>query len=113
MSLDIYLKRREPVVVFEENITHNLGLMAKEVKVSNGWTLYQMMWHPDEIGVTKAEQLIEPLREAHTIMIRDQARLEQFNPANGWGNYENLHDTVQQYLNACIRHPDAVVEVSR
>jgi hypothetical protein len=107
---------REPVVVqlegetnevFDWNITHNLGKMADEAG------LYDCMWRPDEHGITKASQLIEPLRAGLATLKADPARFEQFNPANGWGDYDGLVRTVEAYLKACEEYPDAEVSVSR
>lgn len=39
MSLDVDLMVTQPVSVFDANITHNLGKMASEVKLSNGMRL--------------------------------------------------------------------------
>jgi len=55
MSLDVYLTVTKPTLVFEGNITHNLGAMAREAGI------YEALWRPEEINVTTAEQLIEPL----------------------------------------------------
>jgi hypothetical protein len=49
MSLDVDLMVTQPVSVFSQNITHNLGAMAREVVLSNDLTLYQVLWRPDEV----------------------------------------------------------------
>src|SRR5260221_6791232 len=41
--------------VYWANITHNLGLMARECG------LYEPLWRPVENGITHARQLVEPL----------------------------------------------------
>ena len=41
---------------FDANITHNLADMARAAGI------YTCLWMPEEIGVTTAAQLIEPLR---------------------------------------------------
>ena len=41
--------------VYSANITHNLTKMADEAGI------YECLWRPEEIGITKAGQLIEPL----------------------------------------------------
>src|SRR6185437_6923036 len=54
----------EPVIAdvernerYSANITHNLGKMADVAEV------YKPLWRPDEVGITHARQLIEPLTE--------------------------------------------------
>jgi hypothetical protein len=93
--------------VYSENITHNLGAMAKEAGI------YGCLWRPDEMKITKAKELIEPLREGLHNLKSEPERYKKFNPENGWGSYDVLVSFVENYLNACYEHPDADVEVSR
>jgi hypothetical protein len=81
--------------------------MAKEAGV------YQHLWRPEEIGITKAAQLVEPLRAAVALLKSDPARFEQHNAPNGWGMYKHFVPFVENYLAACERNPDAEVSVSR
>lgn len=94
-------------VVFTSNITHNLDSMAGEAG------LYEYLWRPDTMGITRASQLVAPLRKGLREMESDPARYKLFNPPNGWGDYEGLVSFVRAYLDACERYPDAMVEVSR
>ena len=57
MSLDVYISAVRPVRVYEGNITHNLNKMAMEVKLSNGRTLYEVLWRPEEHNYTKASDV--------------------------------------------------------
>lgn len=107
MSLDVYLKKTMPTEVYSANITHNLGTMAKEAGI------YMHLWRPEEIGITKAAQLIEPLRAGVAAMIAEPARFERHNAPNGWGMYKHFVPFVEQYLAACEENPDADVEVCR
>jgi len=108
MSLDVCLKHQpEEEYFFTLNITHNLVRMAKEAGV------YQHLWRPEEIGITKAGELVEPLSVALRVMVADPGRFMQFNPKNGWGDYDGLLDFIKQYLVECICYPDAIIEISR
>jgi hypothetical protein len=107
MSLDVYLTIRKPVAVHNGNITHNLGAMAKESGI------YQHLWRPEEIGITTAAQLIEPLRLGLGLLMSDPDRFRKHDATNGWGRYEHLVCFVGDYLAACEAHPDASVTVSR
>ncbi len=106
---------REPVLdmtmnsyeVYWANVTHNLAPMA----VQSG--LYKPLWRPDEIGINKAKQLISPLREGLTILQRNPAKFKEFNPDNGWGDYEGLVNFVTNYLQACEEFPEADVSIWR
>lgn len=93
--------------VFEYNITHNLTKMADEAGI------YEHLWRPEEIGITTAIQLIDPLREGLHRLKSDPKKYEEFAPENKWGSYEGLVKFVEAYLDACYRYPDATIEVSR
>ena len=94
-------------VVYDANITHNLAQMAGAVGV------YEHLWRPDEHGIDTAKQLIEPLRDALAELQSHPDKYMQYNPKNGWGSYDALVTFIRDYLQACIRFPDATVSVSR
>ena len=93
--------------VYDANITHNLNAMAAEAKI------YKCLWRPDENGIEKAEQLIEPLQAGLTLLVNEPERFQAFNSSNGWGSYDGLVLFVGEYLDACQKYPSAVVSVSR
>ena len=106
MSLDVYLREVRLTTIYDANITHNLNKMAEEAGI------YKHLWRPEEIGVTKAQQLIAPLRAGLELLKADPARFEKHNASNGWGMYEHFVPFVENYLAACEENPDATVEVS-
>jgi hypothetical protein len=107
MSLDVWLSDENGDVLFSYNITHNLNTMAGEAK------LYRPVWRPDENGITKACQLIEPLKKGIAMMEANPMRFWKLNPPNGWGTYEDLKLFFQRYLAACEQWPDAEISVYR
>lgn len=104
---------REPVTastddggeVYTANITHNLNRMAREAGI------YEVLWRPEEIGITHAAQLIAPLTDGLALLRSDPERFERFNPVNAWGSYEGLVRFVVEYLEACTSYPTAEVSV--
>lgn len=106
---------REPVTVqttsgeeaFSANITHNLTGMAAEAGI------YEHLWRPDEIGITKARELIQPLTDGLALMRSEPERFKALNPPNGWGSYDGFVPWIARYLEACQTYPDADVSVSR
>lgn len=94
-------------LVFRANITHNLINMAEEAGI------YECLWRPEEVNITKADQLIAPLSHGLRIMKRDPKRFEKLNPPNGWGSYEAFVPWIERYLIACITYPEAEVSVWR
>jgi len=113
MSLDVDLMVTKPCSVYSANITHNLGKMADAVVLSNGKTLYQVLWRPEEHGWKTAEDIVEMLDEGWNILLADPEKFRMFTPENHWGSYEGLCEFVYQYRNACWDAPDAELSVSR
>ena len=119
ITIDEWYERfpdRDPIVIdyteygseiYWSNITHNLGNMANEAGI------YKHLWRPDEIGIEKAKQLIEPLTNGLALLQSEPERFKEFNPSNGWGDYYGLVQFVANYLGACRKFPEAIVRVSR
>ena len=120
MSLDVYLTRKkwisydagktlteEDEIVYDANITHNLGKMAGEAGI------YEALWRPEEIGKTKASEIVELLEKGLADLKARPEHFETFNSPNGWGMYEHFVPFVEKYLEACKEYPDAVIKVSR
>ena len=107
MSLDVSLTVTKPTEVFQWNITHNLGAMAREAGI------YEALWRPEEFGFVRAHQLIEPLTKGLEVLKNHPEDLRKFNPENGWGTYGGLVEFVEKYLEACIENPDAEVRACR
>lgn len=93
--------------LYQRNITHNLNKMADAAGI------YEHLWRPDEIGVTRAAQLIGPLTDGLGRLRADPGKFQEFNPPNKWGDYGGLVAFVADYLEACRANPDAQVRVSR
>lgn len=120
MSLDVYLQIPARVKcphcehekdgherLYSANITHNLGEMAAAAGI------YSACWRPEEIGITKASQLI-PLLESGLAELKAQPEhFKKYNSPNGWGCYESFVPWVENYLNACKEYPEAEVSVWR
>lgn len=115
MSLDVCLffdvdtghDEPEKHIVYEANYTHNCGKLAAEAGC------YGCVWRPDEHGITHAKQIIEPLRAGIAEMVRSPQKYRPIQPRNGWGDYDSFVKWLQEYLQACEKHPNARVEVSR
>jgi hypothetical protein len=89
--------------VYSANITHNLTGMAASAD------LYHALWRPQELGITKAGELIPCLEMGLERLLSDPERYKRYNPPNGWGSYEGLVGFVIKYLAACREHPEADV----
>jgi hypothetical protein len=122
MSLDVYLECAGSHKVecphcrstydssdelYEANITHNLNTMADQAGI------YKALWRPEELGFTKAGELVPLLREGLDKLQVAPDFYRKFNPENGWGDYDGLVRFVTNYLAACERYPDATIRISR
>ena len=125
MSLDVYLEGPERKqacrcvecwhaherttcdTYYSGNITHNLGRMASEAGI------YEALWRPEEIGVTIASSLAPLLRAGLERLRADPDGFKKYDSPNGWGLYVHFVPFVEEYLAACLAHPDARVRVSR
>lgn len=112
--------------VYDANITHNLGKMAKEAGI------YEAIWRPyrlksnyienkdysEEMEFEKnnssyAFEIIEILEKGLEDLKSRPEYFEQFNSPNGWGMYEHFVPFVEKYLEACKEFPEATINVSR
>jgi len=120
MSLDVYLNRKvhlsydegktyieQDEEVYWANITHNLGKMAIEAGI------YEALWRPEEIGKTKACEIVELLENGLAKLKANPEHFEKFNASNGWGLYKHFVPSVEKYLEACKEYPESIIHVSR
>lgn len=92
MSLNVYINCIIKTLVYDSNITHNLGGMAEKAGI------YQHLWRPEELKLTKVSELIKPLTKALKNLQTRPDYYKQFNSPNGWGKYENFVEFVSDYL---------------
>jgi hypothetical protein len=141
MSLDVTLTRQkytsydkgatwteEEEAIYDGNITHNLGELADKAGI------YEALWRPyrlkpeygeaqkkdydlemafEESVTITASEIIEPLKEGLKKLKGDPYYYKQFDSPNGWGTYKYFVPFVEEYLNACIENPEAIVKVWR
>lgn len=107
MSLDVYLDNDLGQTLYSFNITHNLNTMADKAGI------YEHMWRPEELGFSRAGELVEGLEVGLQQLQTKPDYFKTFNPENGWGTYEGLLKVVTDYLAACKHFPNACLYVSR
>lgn len=86
------------------NVTHNLTKMAEAIG------LYTVLWYPEEMGITSASQMIAPLEKGIKELEANPEKYKEFNPSNGWGDYDVFVKFCKSVLDTCIKNPDAVIE---
>lgn len=95
------------------NITHNLKVMAEHVPVSDTLTLYNVLWRPDESGLNTTDDILEYVTTGVKYMIDHKEDLLQYNPDNGWGDYDELLDFAKRVGSACLFNPNCKIEANR
>lgn len=119
------LEEREENVYYE-NITHNLGDMAKKAGI------YEALWRPymlkeeyiptedyskemefEESVEIRAYEIIPILEKGLDDLKARPEYFKKYNSPNGWGIYDNFVPFVEKYLNACKEYPEAIVDVCR
>lgn len=118
MSLDIYFKDPETENYLEiegnTNITHNLNKIAQEL------CFYEVLWRPEEtIGLFKnpskiiASEILPYYREALSTVLEEGETVKHLLPSNGWGTLECFNRVLTSCINACLKYPDSIIQVSR
>lgn len=104
MSLDVSIKAKRMVEVYEDNITYNLAPMYyKCIDENLGFRLLDGM---------KCKDAIPLLNHAIDDLIENKEEYEKLNPKNGWGSYEGLLKSLTHLRDACIESPGGRVEIS-
>ena len=104
MSLDVSLRAMRMHHVFAANVTHNLTEMADAAGI------FKAIWHPEEIGIEKAADLIPILESGLAALKGNPEKFRKLNPSNGWGTYDDFVPWIERYLAACVENPDAEVQ---
>ena len=113
-------------VLYEGNITHNLGGMAEEAGIYDAlWRPYKLSpqfietdnyhyEHKQEGNITVLASDISPLiREGLNKMKADPEHYKKFDSPNGWGTYKHFVQFVEEYLEALEKYPNAIVTCDR
>jgi len=91
-------------------ITHNCGEIAEHIPIDYTSTLHDYVW----LGKDETtDHMREILRIGITYMIDHKEHLEQWNPVNGWGSYEEFLFWLLDYWRACINNPGCKIKISR
>lgn len=110
MSLDVTLKCAHcGASNYESNITHNLTKMAGKA----GRGLYIPLWYPEKLNIKYAKDLILILKAGLEDLKKRPEYFKQFDSPNGWGIYEHFVPFVENYLEACKKYPDSIIEIDR
>lgn len=103
MSLDVSVKAKRVVDVYEDNITYNLAPMYyKCIDIDGGLKALNGM---------KCKDAVPVLNRAIDDLIENKEEYEKLNPENGWGSYEGLLKSLKSLRIACLENPSGKVEI--
>lgn len=106
------------------NITHNMGKMARHIPIKYmserrgilyKGTLFETIWRGDQIDreMLNTDIVAEILKNGISYMIFNRKDLLQYNPENGWGDYDSFLSWLIKYKEMCEDNPDCEIEISR
>ena len=77
--------------------------------------IYNIIWRPEEVfgDNVQCRQLVAPLRVGIGLLVSEPDRYKQFDPPNGWGDYDGFMEFLKELLWICICHPNAYVHACR
>lgn len=96
MSLIIYIDR-------SHNATHNLMPMWSKAGCYSA--LYESHGKP-------AKEILSPLIQGLTDMLKNSEEYRKLEPSNGWGDYDGAISFLVQVIKDCASNPDTNIEVS-
>ena len=106
---DVELRKYETDEVWHENMTHNLGKMARKV-IGNKRNLYELLWRPQEDQVT--QEWISEILECYKYILNNQELLKKMEEDNRiyeddgssyiWGSFDNLKNFVGSLVKCLI-----------
>lgn len=85
------------------------GVIYTGGRGANGEGDCVVLWRPEEIGIQKAEECIEPLEKGVNAMLANPSHFRQFDSPNGWGTYDNFLPWCERVLQACRDYPQYLV----
>lgn len=103
MSVDLSIKAKREVDIYETNITYNLAPMYYKA-IDKNLGLKKLK------GMT-CKQALPIIDNAIKNMVENKKEYEKLNPSNGWGTYEGLLGTFREIRNVCEDNPDGVFDM--
>ena len=101
MSLDLSIYKRKidnksdkGTCIWDRNITHNLGDMARMTKGDDTRTLYELLWRSENTQITRA--WTNELFQCYLNLLDNRNTLEKL--GGEWGNFTDLQEFTKSLL---------------
>lgn len=103
MSVDLSIKAKREVDIYDTNITYNLAPMYYKA-IDKDLGLKKLK------GMT-CEKALPIINKAIDDMIKNRKEYEKLNPSNGWGTYDGLLEIFREMRTICEDNPDGVFDM--
>lgn len=99
MSADYWLETPNCHGEHSWNVTYNLGKMLRAAGFPE--------WRA--LADTPAVEAGGMLRKVADTLKADPDRFREFNPPNGWGDFEGAVEFLESFATGCAEHPEATI----
>ena len=101
MSLDIGIKAKREIYIYESNVTYNLaGIYYK--CIDGGFKT---------LNEKTCKEALPILNKAIEDMIKNEKEYRKLEPSNGWGTYDGLLDELRELRKYSEENSDGIIEV--
>lgn len=101
MSLDIGVKAKREIYIYDCNVTYNLSKIYYKC-IEGGLKSLNEMSCKDALPI---------LNKAIENMIEHEEEYRELQPSNGWGTYDGLLAQLRDLRTCCENNPDGIIEV--
>lgn len=102
MSLDIGVKAKREVAIYDSNITYNLADIYYKC-IDGGF---------NALNEITCKEALPILNKAIENMLENEKEYRKLEPCNGWGTYDGLLEELRELRTCCEDNPDGIIEVS-
>ena len=101
MSLDIGVKAKREVEIYDSNVTYNLADIYYKC-IDGGFKSLNKM---------NCKNALPIITKAIENMLENEKEYRKLEPSNGWGTYDGLLQELRDLRNCCEDNPDGIIEV--
>lgn len=101
MSLDIGIKAKREIYIYDSNVTYNLADIYYKC-IDGGF---------NSLNEKTCKEALPILNKAIENMLENEKEYRKLEPNNGWGTYDGLLQELRDLKICCEDNPDGIIEV--
>lgn len=101
MSLDIGIKAKREIYIYDSNVTYNLADIYYKC-IDGGFNSLNKM---------SCKNALPIITKAIENMLENEKEYRKLEPSNGWGTYDGLLQELRDLKICCEDNPDGIIEV--